>query len=372
MKKLGKNAISVSVLLALSGTALTVVFLGQPMFGKSPSGSRLERISRSPHYASGQFWNLEETPVLETGKGFFEDLREDLFNRKEGLMPEQPIPSIKTDLKALDRNRDLVVWLGHSSYFLQLDGIRLLIDPVFSAHASPVYFINKAFPGSNPFTADDMPEVDFLLISHDHWDHLDYPTVAALRLKIKNIVTGLGVGAHFSGWGFPESIIHEVDWNTVLSFGNLKIHILPARHFSGRSLRENKTLWVGFALEGKEHRVFFSGDSGYGSHFAQIGETLGPFDLVSLDAGQYDKDWPHVHMTPEEAAQAAEDLKARTFIPGHVGKFAIANHRWDEPLNRIAATAQEKNFRLFTPLIGEPVYLDASKTDYPAWWRGRK
>ena len=372
MKGRRKKALAMLALLVLSAAALAVAFLAQPMFGTSPSGSRLERVSRSPHYTSGRFWNLEETPVLVKEKGFFADLREDLFNRKEGLIPDQPIPFSKPDLEALDRSRDLVIWLGHSSYFAQLDGIRFLVDPLFSAYASPFFFANKAFPGSNPFTADDMPEVDFLLISHDHWDHLDYPTIAALRQKIRNIIAGLGVGAHFSGWGFPESMIHEADRNTALSFGELKIHILPARHFSGRSLRENKTLWAGFALEGKEHRVFFSGDSGYGSHFAQIGETLGGFDLVSLDAGQYDEAWPYIHMTPEEAVQAAEDLKARAFIPGHVGKFAIANHRWDEPLNRVAAAAQEKNFRLLTPLIGEPVYLDEEKTEYPAWWRGKK
>jgi len=371
VKKQGKNIITILILFIASSVAVAVIFLNLPMFGTSPSGSRLDQISLSPHYdyLARQFRNLEETPALINEKGFWADLREDLFNNTEGLTPDSPIPFVKTDLKGLDRNRDLVVWMGHSSYFIQLDGRVILVDPIFSAYASPVFFVNKAFPGSNPFTANDLPEIDFLLITHDHWDHLDYPTVMALRPKVRNIVTGLGVGAHFSGWGFPDSMIHEADWNTMLSFGSLKIHILPARHFSGRSLWDNKTLWVAFALEGKDHRVFLNGDSGYGSHFAHIGEALGGFDLVSLDTGQYDADWPYAHMTPEEAVQAADDLKARTLVPGHVGKFAIANHRWDEPFNRIVSAAQGKNFQLLTPRIGEPVYLDGENPAYTTWWR---
>ncbi|WP_156939608.1 MBL fold metallo-hydrolase [Desulfocurvus vexinensis] len=370
-KKQMKNILVILILVIASSVAVAVIFLNLPMFGASPSGRRLDQISLSPHYdqLAGQFRNLEETPVLVNEKGFWADLREDLFNSKEGLTPDSPIPSVKTDLKGLDRNRNLVVWMGHSSYFIQLDGRVILVDPIFSAYASPVFFANKAFPGSNPFTARDLPEIDFLLITHDHWDHLDYPTAMALRPKIKNIVTGLGAGVHFSGWGFPDSMIHEADWNTTLPFDGLKIHILPARHFSGRSWWNNKTLWVAFALEGKDHRIFLSGDSGYGSHFANIGEALGGFDLVSLDTGQYDADWPYVHMTPEEAAQAADDLKARILVPGHVGKFAMANHRWDEPLDRILSSAQGKNFQLLTPRIGEPVYLDGENPACTTWWR---
>jgi L-ascorbate metabolism protein UlaG (beta-lactamase superfamily) len=190
----------------------------------------------------------------------------------------------------------------------------------------------------------------------------------ALQPKIKNIITGLGVGSHFSHWGFQGAMIQEADWNTALQFGNLGIHVLPARHFSGRSLWENKTLWVAFALIGTEHRIFLSGDSGYGTHFKQIGEIFGEFDIVSLDTGQYDSDWPYVHMKPEEAAQAAEDLNAKAMVPGHVGKFALANHTWDEPFIRITAASRGKAHRLLTPIIGEPVYLDTEPPAYAPWW----
>lgn len=351
--------------LVIAGTAF---ILNLDRFGKLPTGERLEQIMLSPHYVSGHFENLEKTPIQVSDRGFIADIRDDLFNRREGIVPERAIPCVKTDLKNLDRNRDVMVWLGHSSYFLQLDGRRILVDPVFSRHASPVFFVNRAFPGSGPFGADDMPELDFLLISHDHWDHLDYQTVMDLRPKIKKIVTGLGVGSHFAHWGFPDSMIHEADWNTALQFGDLEIHVLPSRHFSGRSLWDNKTLWVAFALIGTEHRVFLSGDTGYGSHFKEIGESFGWFDVVSLDTGQYDNDWPYVHMNPEEAAQAAEDLRAKAMTPGHVGRFALANHAWEEPFVRITAASRNREYRLLTPIIGEPVYLDLKNPACPPWW----
>lgn len=368
MKKRVKKIVVVVVILVALGVAGAAFFLNQASFGKLPSGKRQEQIMLSPHFVSGQFENLEETPVQVNDKGFIADIRDDLFNWKEGLRPEGEIPWVKMDLKNMDRSRDLIVWLGHSSYFIQLDGQRILVDPIFSQYASPTFFVNKVFPGSSPFTADDLPELDFLLITHDHWDHLDYQTVMALQPKTKKIVTGLGVGEHFAHWGFPSTMLHEADWNTHLQFGDLGIHVLPARHFSGRSLWDNKTLWVAYALTGAKHRIFLSGDSGYGTHFKEIGEAFGGFDMVSLDAGQYGPDWPYVHMKPEEAAQAAEDLKARAMIPGHIGKFALANHAWDEPFDRIVSASRNKKYHLLTPVIGEPVYLDAEKPEFPRWW----
>jgi L-ascorbate metabolism protein UlaG (beta-lactamase superfamily) len=353
-----------AVILTLIGILAGLIFLGQAMFGATPSGSRLARIGQSPHYAQGQFKNLEESPILTGDQGFWADLRDDLF-AKDGTRPKSPVPSVKTDMRALDRRRDFVIWLGHSSYYIQLGGKTILVDPVFSAYASPIFFANKAFPGSSPFTADDLPNVDFLLISHDHWDHLDYPTVLALRSKIKTIVAPLGVGAHFARWGFPDEAIFEGDWNEAFRFENLTVHVLPARHFSGRSLWDNKTLWGAFALVSSERQIFLSGDTGYGKHFAKIGEQFGGFDLVSLDAGQYDQNWPYMHMTPEEAAQAAEDLRADSFIPGHVGKFALANHEWDEPLRRISAASQARDYQLLTPRIGEVVYLETKNPGCP-------
>ncbi len=216
-----------------------------------------------------------------------------LTTRSERPKPKTPVPSVKTDLKALDPDKDIVVWLGHSSYFLQLNGARVLIDPVFSTYAAPFSFANRAFAGSSIYSADDMPEIDYLLITHDHWDHLDYDSVKALQQKVRHIVVPLGVGSHLKYWGFSDAVIHETDWFDELRLdnGDLVIHTLPARHFSGRLFTRNRTLWAGYALITPTRRLFFSGDSGYGPHFRQIGQKFGGFDFVALDTGQYDARW---------------------------------------------------------------------------------
>ncbi len=365
LRKMLLTVIAIIVILALA----VGLYLQQPQFGTPPRGDRLARIQSSPHYADGQFQNLVPTPQFSPGNNIASVWWYFLFAKKERLIPAAPIPARKIDFTALDKDRDTVVWLGHSSYFIQLGGKRLLVDPVFSTYAAPVPFANKAFPGTNRYAAGDMPDIDYLLISHDHWDHLDYPTVAALKPKIKNVVCGLGVGAYFEHWGFAPELIHEADWFTALEFTDgLTVHVLPARHFSGRLLTRNKTLWTGFALVTPERRVFYGGDGGYGPHFKQIGDMLAGFDLAILENGQYDQNWPYIHMLPEEVALAAADLKAKALLPGHAGKFAIANHPWDEPFRRITRASQNQEYRLLTPIIGEPVDLAPPPPPFPPWW----
>lgn len=343
-------------------------YLQHPKFGQLPEGERLEAIRGSRHHADGQFRNLVPTPILTQDIGLLSRLGS-LFTRPEGLKPAQALPSVKTDLKAVDRSRDTVVWLGHSSYFVQLGGRRILIDPVFSASAAPLPFVNDAFDGTSLYTAQDMPGIDVLLITHDHWDHLDHPTVTALEPKVRSVVTGLGVGAHLEHWGYPRHKIREADWFDTLKLDrDLTIHVLPARHYSGRLLTRHRTLWAAFALETPQRRVFFSGDSGFGPHFEEIGRRLGGFDLVALDSGQYDARWALIHMTPEEAARAAEALKAKTLLPGHVGRFRLARHAWDEPFERLAAANEGRSFRLLTPMIGEPVVLGDDRQRFSRWW----
>lgn len=343
----------------------------QPRFGKLPQGDRLARIQKSPNYKNGEFQNLIPTPQFSKDVGLVSVIWSGFFEKNERLVPDAPIPAIKTDLKALNLQKDMVVWLGHSSWFVQLGGKRILIDPVFSDHAGPFSFINKAFDGTSIYTAEDMPEIDCLLISHDHWDHLDYYTVTALRSKVKQVVCPLGVGAYFEYWDYPKDKINEGDWYDKVALGKgITVHVLPARHYSGRLLAKNKTLWAGFALETPNRSIFFSGDSGYGPHFSKIGKAFHGFDLALLDCGQYDPRWAYIHMTPEEAAQAAGDLGARAVIPVHVGRFAIANHPWDEPFKRLTKASQGKSYRLLTPRIGELVALEAEgeSSRFSRWW----
>jgi L-ascorbate metabolism protein UlaG (beta-lactamase superfamily) len=348
--------------LLLLGCCLVVgacMFVNQPQFGQQSAESSLDAIASSSHYYDGEFHNLTPTSVLSDDSSTFSILMSNLFSSAGRLRPETPVPTIKTELKKLDQNTDQVIWFGHSSCFVQLGGKAILIDLVFSDYASPLPFTNTAFEGTNIYTADDMPDIDYLLITHDHWDHLDYSTVMALKSKVNHVICPLGVGAHFEKWGYAREKIHETDWyNRMELTEELIIHVLPARHYSGRLTSKNQTLWAGFALETGKRRLFFSGDSGYGSHFAEIGRKFSGFDLAFLDCGQYDKRWPKIHMNPEEAVMAAEDLQAKALLPAHVGKFTIARHPWDEPFIRIAEASRKENVRLLTPRIGEQSFLD--------------
>ncbi|SFT39850.1 L-ascorbate metabolism protein UlaG, beta-lactamase superfamily [Selenomonas sp. GACV-9] len=348
------------------------LFTRRPEFGRLPQGQRLARVQASPHYKNGQFQNLVPVQVMneESGENRFAAMAKFLFGDKSELSLQEPMLSQKTDLKALDKDKDAVVWLGHSSFFLQLGGQRILIDPVFSDYASPVFFINKAFPGSNIYTAADMPGIDVLAISHDHWDHLDYPTVMALKPKIKNIVCPLGVGEYFEQWGFDLSIIHEEDWDTEIRLADdFSVHILPSQHFSGRFLRRNPTLWCGMAFVTPVRKVYYTGDGGYGEHFKAIGQKFGGFDLMLGENGQYNMAWHAIHMLPEETAQAAVDVGAKLLLPAHGGKFALSRHPWQEPYRRLTEASQDKDYKLLTPAIGELVHIDSKqRRPFDAWW----
>ncbi len=365
----------------LAGTAVTagagaggvLTFLRQEKFGALPGGDALQRIAPSPHQVNGEFRNLVLRPILSDDSSFIEALLRSLVEKKpDDVEPPRPVPSMRPDLRSADKG-DVVIWLGHSSFFLRLGGCTVLIDPVFSDHAAPVSFSTRAFPGSSPCQAQDMPDIDFLLISHDHWDHLDHPTVTALRGRIRHVVCGLGTGAHFRRWGFAESVIHELDWGESFSpGGRLRVSAVPAAHYSGRSLTRNRTLWTGFVLESPGRRIVFSGDSGYGPHFADMGKTFGAPDLALLDCGQYNERWKYIHMTPEEAVRAAQDMGAAALLPAHVGKFALSRHAWDEPFRRVCRAAEEQGLPLLTPRIGESVFPGSSLPVFSRWWEGEE
>lgn len=361
--------VSIIVFLAIAG----VVFVNQPSFGRIPRGERLERIKKSPNYQNGEFQNLHETPQVTSGKGYFASLVEFLFKKKERLKPENDLPAYKTDLWKLDRSENCLIWFGHSSYLLQVDGVRILVDPVFSKAASPVSFVNKSFKGTDIYTPNDIPDVDYLIISHDHWDHLDYRTVMALKDRIGKVICGLGIGEHFEYWGFDNNNIVELDWDENISFGNnLTVHCFPARHFSGRGVSPNQSLWASFLLETPLIKIYVGGDSGYDTHFEKIGKLFGEIDLAILEAGQYDKDWKYIHMMPEEVLQATRDLNAKKLLPVHNSKYALANHPWDEPLAKISELRDSTKFQLLTPLIGEKVMLNDHISTFNNWWESQK
>ena len=347
------------------------VFLHLPQFGRLPSGARLQRIKRSANYKNGQFQNVSHTPTMTEGVGFFSVLIQFLFDKKKRVKPVDTIPSVKTDLLNLDPAKDILVWFGHSSYFMQVDGKKILVDPVFSGAASPVSFNIKAFKGTDIYTTDDIPGIDFLFISHDHWDHLDYKTIIKLKPKIKRIICALGVGEHLERWGFDKNMIIESDWNEEINLGDgFVVDTVPARHFAGRSFVRNKSIWVSFILNAPTMKIFIGGDSGYDTHFAEIGKKFGPFDVVILENGQYNQNWKYIHMQPSETLQAAKDLQAKRLLPVHNSKFPLSVHSWDEPLKKITELNNDIKLNLATPMIGEEVNLRNSAQQFSKWWEG--
>lgn len=360
--------LSIVLLLVLA----TFGYIQHPKFGKSPRGKRLELIKQSPNFKDGKFQNIHFTPYITEGYSMTRVSFDFAFTKFTRTNPTDTIPSIKTDLKNLPITENVMVWFGHSSYFIQLNGIRFLVDPVFSGNASPVPYSNKSFLGTDSYSADDMPEIDYLLISHDHYDHLDYETILKLKPKIKHIVCGLGVGSHFEHWKFDLSKIIEKDWNEKVVIDDaITLHTATARHFSGRGFSRSNTLWLSYVLETPGFRIYLGGDSGYDSHFAELGEKFGGFDLAILDNGQYNAGWHELHMLPEEVLNATQDLNAKRLFPVHSSKFKLAFHPWDEPL--IQVTELNKNnyhFPLVTPRIGEIVYLDDASQEFEQWWLG--
>lgn len=336
----------------IAATALIIV--NRPNFGRNPRGERLERIHRSPNYRDGAFRNRHETPLLTSDKSRVSTMLRFLTGDKTGLRPENPIPVVRTDLKTLSPDSNLVVWFGHSSYYMQADGKRVLVDPVFCA-AAPFAWLNKPFAGTEIYRPEDIPQIDFLVITHDHWDHLDYATVTQLRERIGHVVCPLGVGEHFERWGFDPGRLIELDWDEQASpQPGFTFHCLPARHFSGRGPRANQTLWASFLLESPSLKLFMGGDGGYDTHFAQIGQAFAEIDLAVLENGQYNADWRYIHTMPEQLDSIARDLKARRILTVHHSKYALARHPWQEPLENEQQLLRD-SLPVVIPRIGEVV-----------------
>jgi L-ascorbate metabolism protein UlaG (beta-lactamase superfamily) len=376
MQRLTRFTLWAIVLVASAVSCAYVIF--HPRFGQDPSGARLERIQQSLNYRNDEFQNIEPTIYfrgrashrLRHGKaGRIGAVLAPLYSFlcKELQRPDVTIPSKKTPLHELDPNKDQLVWFGHSSYLIQIDGKRIIVDPVLSKVASP-FLLPRAFAGSDTYTPQDIPPVDILFITHDHYDHLDYRTVR--KLKFTTVVCPLGVGAHLERFGVDKSKIIELDWNESVKIDEFTIHCLTARHWSRRGYNRNKTLWGSFLVRSpSSFKIYIGGDSGYGTHFKAIGEIFGPVDLAILENGQYNKRWPQVHMKPEETQQAAQDLRAKAVLPVHFAKFSLSTHPWNESIEQTSNASADKSFRLLTPMIGEVVFFKDPTQTFKKWWR---
>ncbi|UTN02645.1 MBL fold metallo-hydrolase [Flavobacterium bizetiae] len=368
LKIIKRILITILAIIIVLGIA-TFLYMQKATFGSLPSSKSMVQIEKSPHYKDGEFQNRIYTPTLAPGYSFWGEIQKQIFDKSVPTEPSKRIPSVKTDLKHLPADQNLLVWFGHSSALLQIDGKKILIDPIFSDNASPLLNTVKVFDGTNTYHVQDLPNIDYLLISHDHYDHLDYETVLALKNKVKTVICGLGVGAHFERWGYPKDKIIEQDWNDdVVVAKNFTIHTLPARHKSGRGFKQNQSLWASFLINSPTLKIYYSGDGGYDTHFAEIGKQFGPIDVAIMENGQYDKAWHYIHMLPEETLQAAKDLNAKSIVPVHNSKFALAKHTWNAPLNELNRLNAKYQIPLITPVIGEIVIFDEHKV-FKQWWK---
>lgn len=352
--------LAIIVIIGLS----SFTFLKSKPFGALPKGERLERVLHSPNFRDGEFKNEENTILMTNDSAKVTSKWENIWNfivskKPEGLIPQEgQLTVCKPDIKHLG-TEDLYIWFGHSSYLLQLSGKTFLIDPVFYK-GSPVSFVNKAFKSADVFRPKDMPDkIDYLIISHDHWDHLDYETVSELKPNIGKVICPLGVGAHFERWGFPADMLIELDWqeDSPLSYptdsNEYKVTCLPTRHFSGRGLKSNQSLWASFMLQTPSGTVYIGGDGGYDGRFKRIRAQYPKIDLAILENGQYDKRWAQIHTLPSQLKNVMQELGARLYITVHHSKFCLANHPWDEPLKNELEAAQDADANLSVVQIGE-------------------
>ncbi|MEU8581050.1 MBL fold metallo-hydrolase [Streptomyces abikoensis] len=347
-------------------------------FGVDPAGERMARIRRSPHFADGVFVNPEGT--RRTPSGSMLKFLPTYFRREERALraPAHPVPVHPTtvaDLAVPPASGLRLTWMGHSSVLAEIDGHRVLFDPVWSERCSPFSFAGPRRLHPVPVPLAETGPLDAVVISHDHYDHLDMPTVRTLARRTGvAFVVPLGVGAHLEHWGVPADRITELDWHESTRIGGLTLTATPARHFCGRALRNTQhTLWASWVVAGPEHRIFHSGDTGYFPGFTAIGERYGPFDATMVQVGAYSEFWPDIHMTPEEGMRAHLDLQgddaARgVMLPIHWGTFNLAPHPWAEPAEGTVAAAREPGARIAVPRPGQPFEPGAEPVLDP-WWR---
>lgn len=358
----------ITALFAVSG----VIFMTTSTFGTIPEGEGLKKIEQSRQYnRDAQSFEMPGSipdPAAQTDMGLKSIW--DFFFKKGNRFPAQPLPVIVPDMDDFvsPSTTAKIIWFGHSSLLVRMSGKNILIDPVFSSNASPVPFTVKRFQ-KPPLPLSGLPPIDIILISHDHYDHLDMKTIQFFKSKSTRFVVPLGVGTHLKKWGISDERITELDWWEKTVENKIECIAAPAKHFSGRGLFDrNKTLWASWIIRDGNQTLYYSGDSGYGPHFEAIGEKYGPFDLAFIECGQYNKNWRHVHMMPEESAKAYFDLKAKGLFPIHWGAFVLSMHTWHDPADRISIQAETRSINLVTPRLGEIFFLDGMWTT-GTWWK---
>ncbi len=369
-RRLRLAAVGLGVVLALLLGATAASTGGFAAFGASMQGERLARAKRSPRYQGDRFVNERATTVMKPGSTW--SAAQAWLTNTELRVPSCPVPlhaDAKTTLAKAPASELRLTWLGHSTVLIELDGHRLLTDPHFSDRASPSTWVGPQRFHPPPLALDDVPELDAVLISHDHYDHLDMASVKALAKKTRRFLVSLGVGAHLEAWGIDPAQIVELEWWEQVSLGTgLLVAATPAQHFSGRLFAQDRTLWSSWTVVGPKHRVHFSGDTGLSTHFEAIAKRYGPIDVAMLEIGQYDERWGDIHLGPAGALEAHRMLEAAVLLPIHWGTFELGLHSWSGPAEALFEGAAKQGVALLAPKPGEPVEPATAKAPV-AWWR---
>lgn len=369
------------IVLAIILIFISIVYLTMkldPRFGGELSKRQNEFYRSSPNFKEGKFINKNELNVSPkiTFSGFIKGFGS-LFSKDPASLATTPKSDLKvqhinhTDIISI-KDSTRVIWFGHSTFLLQLENKNILIDPMFGKVPSPYTWLGgKRFSTELPIEIEKLPKIDAVILSHDHYDHLDYGSIQKLKNKVGQFYTPLGLGIHLEKWGIERERIVELDWWQDAKLDNLTFRCTPAQHSSGRKLNAmSNTLWASWIVNSNHTNIFFSGDGGYADHFKTIGEKYGPFDFAMLECGQYNEQWPLLHMFPEQTAQAGLDIKAKQIMPIHWGAFRLSNHPWEEPVERLIIAAKKLDIPVIVPQIGEPIIIEP-KINYSnaPWWK---
>lgn len=354
--------IFVVVLLVFAIIAMLFIKLWQPFGQEINMADKKVYSEKTDMFYDGSFHDNPDISVMNDSESEFSNHEQKI---PKDTMPVHSLTSIPNasidDLKW--------IWFGHSSSMLQMQGLNILIDPVFSEYASPVQGFGAKRFSDLPITKENLPAIDVLVISHDHYDHLDYATIKDIDKKVKSYCVPLGVEKHLLRWGVDKEKIHSMAWWQEVEISGLTITATPGRHYTGRlPWQTNTTLWSGFVFQNEKYKSYYTGDTGYSNYFKEIYEKFGAMDFVILENGQYDKSWEAIHLLPEQGIQAVKDLQAKWVVPVHWGTFSISYHAWDEPIKQMTALAKKEKMNIATPLIGEIVDYTYIEQYQKNWW----
>lgn len=347
---------------------LLIALISQsPVFGQLPSGKILIKIKTLPNFNGKSIHNQEFTSMKPENVTYADMIYRALIKEHPSKIPDKILPNRQPDW---NKDAPSITWFGHSSYLFKVNGKSILVDPIISQRASPFQFLGtKAFNGTEFFTIEMLPKVDYVIITHDHYDHLDYNFVLKMKNSQVKYITSIGVGAHLQKWGISKDSIIELVWGeSFVAEEGISITAETARHFSGRGLKRNLSLWSSFVIITNDGNYYLGGDSGYGDHFKTLGQKYGTFEIALLECGQYNEMWPKIHMFPEETVQAALDLGAKSLMPIHWGKFALSTHPWTEPVERVLLAGEKQNLNIRVPYLGETVVISEAYQNHK-WWK---